>query len=137
MIYAAKNPADVLRLSRRANPAARIGDFFALSEMASKDGSDEVLVHHALMALLDAVRRRAGRPVTINSGYRSPTHNRAIGGATNSYHMRGMAADIVVPGKTTAEIAAIARSLGAGGVGVYGNRFVHIDVGPRRDFTGS
>jgi len=134
MIYAAKNPAHVMRLSLRVNPAARIGDFFALHEMASKDGSDEVLVHHALMALLDAVRR-VGRPVTINSGYRSPTHNRTIGGSTNSLHMRGMAADIVVAGTAPADVARIARELGAGGVGVY-RSFTHIDVGPRRDWTG-
>lgn len=43
---------------------------------------------------LDKVRELWGKPIGVNSGYRSPELNRAVGGAKNSQHMRGEAADI-------------------------------------------
>ena len=39
-----------------------------------------------------------GRPVFINSGYRCPLVNAAIGGAQTSQHLKGEAADIEIPG---------------------------------------
>lgn len=44
--------------------------------------------------LLDPVRRLYGKPITVNSGYRSPALNRMVGGKPNSQHLRGQAADI-------------------------------------------
>lgn len=44
--------------------------------------------------LLDPVREIWGAPITVNSGYRSPELNKAVGGAAGSQHMRGEAADI-------------------------------------------
>jgi len=38
-----------------------------------------------------------GHPITITSGYRSPPVNNAVGGATNSAHLSGLACDFVVP----------------------------------------
>ena len=47
---------------------------------------------------LEAVRRALGnKPIHVNSGYRCPELNIAIGGAANSMHMRGLAADILCP----------------------------------------
>lgn len=45
--------------------------------------------------ILQPLRDALGTPVNINSGYRCPSLNRSIGGATNSQHMTGQAADIV------------------------------------------
>ena len=50
----------------------------------------ELLVKH----VLDPVRERWGVPIYVNSGYRCPELNKLVGGAPNSYHLRGMAADI-------------------------------------------
>lgn len=47
-----------------------------------------------LVKVLDEARERVGVPIIVSSGYRCPEHNRAIGGASQSYHMRGMAADV-------------------------------------------
>jgi hypothetical protein len=47
-----------------------------------------------LAALLEQVRALVGAPITISSGYRSPALNRAVGGAVNSAHVLGLAADI-------------------------------------------
>jgi uncharacterized protein YcbK (DUF882 family) len=48
--------------------------------------------------VLEYIRIRFGKPVTINSGYRSTKLNKAIGGAKNSQHMTGQAADIEIVG---------------------------------------
>lgn len=44
--------------------------------------------------LLDPARRMWGAPITVNSGYRCPELNRAVGGTPSSQHLRGEAADI-------------------------------------------
>lgn len=45
--------------------------------------------------LLDPVRARIGCPITVTSGYRPPQLNEAVGGAKNSNHLYGYAADVV------------------------------------------
>ena len=44
--------------------------------------------------VLDPAREKLGAPIVVNSGYRCPKHNAAVGGVTNSQHMKGEAADI-------------------------------------------
>lgn len=44
--------------------------------------------------VLDPLREKLGMPVIVNCGYRSKETNTAVGGATNSQHMKGEAADI-------------------------------------------
>ncbi len=44
--------------------------------------------------VLDPLREMYGKPITVNSGYRCPKLNAAVGGAKSSQHMRGEAADI-------------------------------------------
>lgn len=55
-------------------------------------------IEDSVMALvedvLEPVRVRLGKPIVVNSGFRCPLHNRTVGGATGSQHMRGEAADI-------------------------------------------
>lgn len=50
----------------------------------------QLLVEH----ILDPLRERYGKPIYVNSGYRSPALNKAINGAKTSQHMKGLAADI-------------------------------------------
>ena len=104
---------------------------FTLGEMASKDGSNLVLIHPAIILALQAIRDHTGKPVAINSGYRSQAHNRATNGATNSLHTKGMASDIVIRGMTPLEVASLAHDLGLGGIKAYPT-FTHIDVGIKR-----
>ena len=102
---------------------------FKVKEFASKDGSDAVLVAPRLVMVLQSLRSHFCAAVTINSGYRTPQYNAKVGGAAHSQHCYGTAADIVVRGKTPAQVAAYARQLMPdwGGVGVY-DSFCHIDV---------
>jgi uncharacterized protein YcbK (DUF882 family) len=78
------------------------------------------------------------QPIGIISGYRSPTTNnklRAMGRnvAKNSYHTRGMAVDISMPGVPMRELRKAAEQLKMGGVGYYpSNGFIHLDTGPVR-----
>ena len=44
---------------------------------------------------LDGIREKLGKPILVNSGYRSPILNKAVGGVANSQHLKGLAADLV------------------------------------------
>lgn len=44
--------------------------------------------------VLDPLREKYGKPIRVNSGYRCPKHNLAVGGASRSQHLLGEAADI-------------------------------------------
>jgi uncharacterized protein YcbK (DUF882 family) len=131
-VFNSQNEFDVLRFDRASNgDGYKLSRNFTLAEIASKDGSNLVLIHPALILALQAIRDHTGRSVTINSGNRSPQHNTAIGGATNSLHVKGMAADIVIKGMTPLEVASLAHDLGLGGIKAYPT-FTHIDVGLKR-----
>ena len=47
--------------------------------------------------VLEPLRACAGKPIVISSGYRGPALNRAVGGASQSQHLRGEAADLHLP----------------------------------------
>ena len=55
--------------------------------------------------VLEPIRAHFGKPVTINSGYRSPAVNKAVGSKPSSQHAKGEAADIEVPGVANAALA--------------------------------
>lgn len=46
-------------------------------------------------SILQPLRNRYGKPITVTSGYRSPALNKAVGGVATSQHLKGEAADIV------------------------------------------
>ena len=60
--------------------------------------------------VLDPARAKLGRPILVNSGYRCPKHNQKVGGATNSQHTKGQAADLQCADNM--ELARIIVSLG-------------------------
>lgn len=76
------------------------------SEMAERKGLDNTPNADAkanlvrLAKFLEEIRRVLGRPIIINSAYRSPEVNTAIGSKPTSQHCIGCAADIKVPGLT-------------------------------------
>ena len=59
--------------------------------------------------VLEPVRAHFGRPVTINSGYRSQAVNRAVKGSSTSQHVKGQAVDFEVPGVANGDVAAWVR----------------------------
>jgi uncharacterized protein YcbK (DUF882 family) len=106
--------------ARTPYPAKFIADG-RLSELA--------LLFEEVRALL------GGQPLTILSAYRTPSHNRKIGGAPNSWHMHGRALDIRPPDGMTADQMAgklkdawnYSQLPSLGGIGVY-RAFIHIDT---------
>lgn len=60
-------------------------------------------------AVLQPLRDAFGAPIRINSGFRSVTLNKYVGGVSNSYHLRGLAADIRV--NSTAHAAQLVEIL--------------------------
>lgn len=107
----------------------KVGKYFKVREFASKDGSQVVFIDSYLVSILDILRNKVGKPVYINSGYRTPTRNKEVGGAKYSYHMRGMAADIRVEGMTARQIANKLNAIVPEecGIIVY-KSWVHFDV---------
>jgi zinc D-Ala-D-Ala carboxypeptidase len=81
---------------------------------------------------LQALRDRLGKPLIVRSAYRSPEHNRAVGGATRSKHMDGAAFDIAMANHDPEAFEAAAREVGFLGFGFYPRSgFMHVDLGPR------
>lgn len=126
-----KPMVEINAYSKAKDGGKKLSTNFAVKEFACKDGSDAVLVAPRLVMVLQSIRSHFCAAVTINSGYRTPQYNAKAGGVAHSQHCYGTAADIVVRGKTPAQVAAYARQLMPdwGGVGVYAKQnFVHIDV---------
>ena len=113
---------------------AQLSDNFKVREFACKCGKcKQVMIDDVLVAQLQAIRNHFGASVHINSGYRCPTHNAAVGGHKQSGHLQGMAADIVVRGVKPREVAKFAESMGIQRIGLY-DSFVHIGSGNARRF---
>lgn len=101
---------------------------FSRHEFDSHDGA-RAQPTPKLIAMLEKLRTIAGdRPLRIVSGYRSPAHNRAVGGAKRSRHLFNDAADIPEGYATVGQAAAA----GAIGIGSKGRWAVHVDVRPGR-----
>ncbi len=80
-----------------------------------------------LLTRLEQLRYNLGdKSIVVNSGYRSPSHNKKVGGASNSQHIHGKAADIVVRGVKPSTVYNAADKL-FNGVGRY-NTFTHVDT---------
>ncbi|WP_025322916.1 DUF882 domain-containing protein [Deferrisoma camini] len=95
---------------------------------------------YLLLDRLGSALGRADESYELISGYRSPRYNELLrrnghAVARRSYHLRGMAADVRLPGVPLARLRRAAQSLRAGGVGSY-REFVHVDVGPVRYWRG-
>jgi hypothetical protein len=83
----------------------------------------------AVTKVADEARHRLGKPLKINSAYRSPAYNRAISGSSGSIHMRGGALDLSGSPVTLRRILREMRDEGLfkGGIGRYPT-FTHVDV---------
>ena len=120
-----QNPITDYSLAKDGN--VRISANFSVKEFRCKDGSDRIIVDTKFVKeYLQRIREHFKAPVTINSAYRTEKYNKKVGGAANSYHVKGRAFDIVVKGVSPSEVAKYAYEIGIPGIIQY-NTFVHVD----------
>lgn len=110
---------------------------FSAQEFKCKDGSGVPIALKAnlvkLAVNLQVLRDYVKVPISITSGYRSPAHNKKIGGAKFSQHINATAADIKVVGMTPKQVAEVIEKLilenrmVQGGIGIY-KSWIHYDV---------
>ncbi|WP_448519630.1 D-Ala-D-Ala carboxypeptidase family metallohydrolase [Rhodoflexus sp.] len=102
---------------------------YQLSDFDSPDapGSGERHMDRAHVAMLNRAGKAAGFYPKINSGYRTPAHNRAVGGVGNSCHMQGKASDLSL--RLRADFDRIAPALVAVGFRRFGvaSTYLHVD----------
>jgi len=103
--------------------------YFKLEEFDSPDepGSGKHM-HQEILYMLDAVRKEYGKPIKINSGYRTEARNKKIGGVPNSSHLKGLAVDISC--KSSKDRFALVNLLLKAGfkrIGIAGS-FIHVDI---------
>lgn len=104
---------------------------FKVREFRCRDGADEIFIDLRLVDILQKVRDHFNKPVVVTSGYRTENHNKNVGGAKNSYHLLGKAADLFINGVKAEEIAKFLANQNILGIGLYINRsqeFVHVDT---------
>jgi zinc D-Ala-D-Ala carboxypeptidase len=94
-----------------------------------------LLINEPALDKLQALRDRLAKPLIVRSAYRSPEHNRAVGGAKRSKHMEGAAFDIAMSNHDPVAFEAAARAVGFLGFGFYPRSgFLHVDLGPARQW---
>ena len=108
---------------------AQLSPHFRRDEFACKCGCGFAQPDAELLTVLETVRAYFNKPVLINSACRCESHNAAVGGAPDSAHKQGIAADTVVKDISPAEVHSIVSTWFSHcyGIGSY-NTFTHIDV---------
>ena len=107
---------------------------FSPAEIACR-GTGRLLINEPALDRLQALRDRLGKPLIVRSAYRSPEHNRAVGGAKRSKHLAGTAFDIAMANHDPVVFEAAAREVGFLGFGFYPrSSFMHVDLGPARQW---
>ena len=121
--------------------------YFTINELSASETAREhgiknvpdplavACLHELVENVLDPLREAWGGPITVNSGFRSKPLNIAVGGATNSHHLYGMAADITVGTKDkNRKLFVLVQQLGLPFtqlIDEYGYRWVHISYDPQ------
>lgn len=122
----------ILTYSKSKDAKKAISAHFTVGEFACV-GTDKIMIDTALIALLESLRKKLKcSKIVVNSGYRSPAHDKAVGGSGYGQHTKGKAADIVcynslgkISGK---DVCCAAEDLGATGIGYISANAVHVDV---------
>lgn len=137
----------VIRYSLAKDSSKKLSDHFTVKEFASinsagKVFTDIVYVNNILIMSLERLYTVLGCAnngyIRINSGYRSPSHDKSVGGSGTGEHTKGNAADIVccANGKIIDAriVCCIAADLGFSGVANISKNYqaVHVDVAARK-----
>jgi hypothetical protein len=101
---------------------------FDISEFDSPDSKGSgVNMKISTLKMVDTARDYAGIPFRVNSGYRTDSHNKKVGGVSDSSHKLGNAVDIHAPTRAIQKkIIDACFKAGFRRFGIYGT-FVHVD----------
>ena len=87
----------------------KLSEHFDLNEFTRSATADRLHIDNSIpeelipnlrnlcQQVLEPLREHFGIPIVVSSGYRCPALNRAVGGVPNSQHLKGEAADIILP----------------------------------------
>tara|TARA_R110000822_G_scaffold262070_1_gene386500 strand:- start:376 stop:729 length:354 start_codon:yes stop_codon:yes gene_type:complete len=103
--------------------------YFKLEEFDSPDeiGSGKHM-HQEILHMLDAVRKKFGKPIKINSGYRTVARNKKIGGVSRSSHLKGLAVDISCNNSVDRfKLLNLLLEAGFNRIGIA-KTFIHVDI---------
>ena len=117
--------------------AKMISPHFSFDEMICRCGNcGRADMDPDFMKLLEEIRKAYGRPMRVSSAFRCDDHNGKVSTVKNGPHTHAKngsrAADILVSGARAMELFALAKEVGANGLGVsqtgsHADRFIHID----------
>lgn len=124
--------ANVKTYSKSKNGNLKLSENFCVKEFACKDGSDTIKIDLDLIPLIQRYRNYVETGVYFNSAYRTPSYNKKVGGATNSYHVKGQALDIPFLNSykyltSREKMCAFFNTLGVKGIIIYPT-FIHVDT---------
>ena len=108
--------------------------YFNYEEFDSPDiqGSGQ-LMDEKMLSMLDEVREMYGKPISINSGYRTIRHNASVGGKAKSSHLKGLAVDIACSASRDRDnLLKALRQVGFNRVGIA-KSFIHVDIDCDKD----
>jgi uncharacterized protein YcbK (DUF882 family) len=109
-------------------PNFKLSEFIRPQDELPEDWVLDNIYH--LAHRLQVVRDILNKPIKITSGYRTPAHNKAVGGSPKSQHITGNAVDIVVSGMTPKQVQTALKNW-SGGMGL-GTTFTHLDTRPTK-----
>ena len=103
--------------------------YFKIKEFDSPDleGSGSIM-DSKILHMLDNARKKYGKSIKINSGYRTRFHNAKVGGVESSSHLKGLAVDIACKcSPCRFSLIKILQKVGFNRIGI-GNTFIHVDI---------
>jgi len=103
--------------------------YFNYEEFDSPDvqGSGQ-LMDSKLLKMIDEAREIYGRPIRVNSGYRTSSHNRKVGGKSSSSHLKGLAIDVAcVKSNERFDMLNAFLEVGFNRIGIA-STFIHVDI---------
>lgn len=122
-----KNAVLSVQYSKSRDGDKSLSPNFKVRDFACNDGSDIILINPHIVELLEKIKAHFGKPLRLNSGYRTPTYNKKVGGRKKSQHMFGNAADFRIDGVRPSEVSSWLKTFHTGGIGTYPS-FTHVDV---------
>lgn len=105
----------------------QLSKYFNLRDFQCKCGCNQVKLSPTLLEVCESLRSHI--PFRINSGYRCLAHNKKVGGAKNSYHLKGLAVDSRSTFNSLENLFTLASAFSEiNGLGIYESGIVHIDL---------